>query len=74
MKRKNMLTQKALANKRHNKKLKRKNKQYTGPKYSRLEQLLMITPLLEKGGIKLFDDVDNEIAPLVGDSSTSFKE
>ena len=46
-----MMTQKALANKRHNKQLKRKNKKYTGPKYSALEQHMLWAPLLEKAGI-----------------------
>ncbi len=69
-----MLTQKALANKRHNKKLKRKNKKYTGPKYSRLEQLLMVAPLLAKGGIKLFEESKPDISQITGDTSTSFVE
>jgi hypothetical protein len=69
-----MLTQKALANKRHNKKLKRKNKKYTGPKYSRLEQLLMVAPILEKGGIKLFEESKPDISQITGDTSTSFVE
>jgi hypothetical protein len=69
-----MLTQKALANKRHNKKLKRKNKKYTGPKYSRLEQLLMVTPLLAKGGIKLFEESQSDMSHITGDTSTSFVE
>jgi len=69
-----MLTQKALANKRHNKKLKRKNKQYTGPKYSRLEQMLLIAPLLEKAGIKIFDYGEGDVSQITGDSSTSFTE
>ena len=46
-----MLTQQALANKRRAKALKRKNKQYTGPKYSRLEMLMPFFPLMEKAGI-----------------------
>ena len=56
-----------LGQKRFNKKLKRKNKKYTGPKFSRLEQMLMIMPLLEKAGI-----VEPEISEITGDNSTSF--
>lgn len=44
-----------LGQKRHRKALKRKNKKYTGPKYSQLEMLMGIAPLLERAGIKLFD-------------------
>jgi len=46
-----MLNQNKLAQKRHRKALRRKNKKYTGPKYSRLEQLMMFFPMLEKAGI-----------------------
>ena len=49
------MKQHILAQKRHAKKLKRKNKKYTGPKYSQLEQMLAVAPLLERAGIKLFE-------------------
>lgn len=62
-----MLAQHKLGQKRFNKKHKRKNKKYTGPKFSRLEQMLMIMPLLEKAGI-----VEPEISEITGDNSTSF--
>ena len=67
-----MLTQKALANKRHNKKLKRKNKKYTGPKYSRLETHVLWAPLLQKAGIIEPETPDYE--QITGDNNTSFKE
>jgi hypothetical protein len=47
---------KTLAQKRHAKSLKRKNKKYTGPKYSKLEQMVLLAPLLSKVGIELFAD------------------
>ena len=72
MKRKNMLTQKALANKRHNKKLKRKNKKYTGPKYSRLKTHMLWAPLLIKAGIMEAEAPDYE--QITGNNSTSFTE
>lgn len=40
-----------LAQKRFNKKLKRKNKKYSGPKYAKVEQLFQWVPLLTKAGI-----------------------
>jgi hypothetical protein len=43
-----------LAQKRHAKKLRRKNKKYTGPKYSKLEQMVLWAPLLERAGIEMF--------------------
>jgi len=46
---------KTLAQKRTRKALARKNKKYTGPKYSQLEMVMGIAPLLERAGIKLFD-------------------
>tara|TARA_R100001460_G_scaffold5194_3_gene14547 strand:+ start:1288 stop:1524 length:237 start_codon:yes stop_codon:yes gene_type:complete len=46
-----MLSQQKLAQKRHNKKLKRKNKKYSGPKYDKVEQLFQWVPLLTKAGI-----------------------
>jgi len=48
-----MLSQQKLAQKRHSKKLKRKNKKYSGPKYGKVEQLFMWAPLLEKAGISI---------------------
>lgn len=69
-----MLTPHRLGQKRFNKKLKRKNKQYTGPKYSRLEQMLLIAPLLEKAGINMFDYEDESVTQITGESSTSFTE
>ncbi len=46
--------------KRHKKALKRKNKKYTGPKYSHLEQMVMLEPLLAKAGIELFAEQKKE--------------
>ena len=69
-----MLTPHRLGQKRFNKKLKRENKQYTGPKYSRLEQMLLIAPLLEKAGINMFDYEDESVTQITGESSTSFTE
>ena len=46
--------------KRHKKALKRKNKKYTGPKYSHLEQMVMLAPLLARAGIELFDEQEKE--------------
>ena len=65
-----MLTQQKLANKRHNKKLKRKNKKYTGPKYSNLEQLLTVMPLLQRAGIIEAEAPD--YMQITGDNTTSF--
>ena len=44
-----------IAQRKHRKALRRKNKKYTGPKYSQLEMVMGIAPLLERAGIKLFD-------------------
>lgn len=49
-----------LAQKRFAKKLKRKNKKYTGPKYSKLEQLIAVAPLLERAGIQLFERYEEQ--------------
>lgn len=67
-----MLTQHKLGQKRFDKKLKRKNKKYTGPKYSRLEQLLMVMPLLERAGIVQAETPDYQ--QITGDNSTMFTE
>ena len=45
-----------LAKKRHAKALKRKNKKYTGPKYSKLEQIVAWAPMLERAGIQIFEE------------------
>jgi hypothetical protein len=68
-----MLAQHKLGQKRHNKKLKRKNKKYTGPKYSTLEKMLLIAPLLERAGIQMFGK-DESVSQITGDSSTMFTE
>ena len=52
------MKQKQLAQKRFRKAQKRKNKKYAGPKYSRLEQIVMWADILQKGGIQLFENVD----------------
>ena len=52
------MNQNKLAQKRFRKAQKRKNKLYTGPKYSRLEQMFMWAPFLQRGGIQLFEEVD----------------
>ena len=44
-----------LAQKRHAKKLRRKNKKYAGPKYSKLEQMVAWAPMLERAGIQMFE-------------------
>jgi hypothetical protein len=67
-----MLTQHKLGQKRFDKKFKRKNKKYTGPKYSRLEQLLMVMPLLERAGIIQAEAPD--YTQITGDNSTLFTE
>lgn len=67
-----MLAQHKLGQKRHNKKLKRKNKKYTGPKYSRLETHMLWAPLLQKAGI--IDAQPTDYAQITGDNSTSFTE
>ena len=67
-----MLAQHKLGQKRHNKKLKRKNKKYTGPKYSRLETHMLWAPLLQKAGI--IDAQQPDYAQITGDNSTSFTE
>lgn len=64
-----MLSQHILGQKRHNKKLKRKNKKYTGPKYSSLEQHMLWAPLLEKAGIIA---VHNEYSENADNNTTSF--
>ena len=43
-----------LGQKRHKKALARKNKKYAGPKYSKLEQMLVWAPILERAGIEMF--------------------
>jgi len=67
-----MLAQHKLGQKRHNKKLKRKNKKYTGPKYSRLETHLLWAPLLQKAGI--MEPEAPDYVQITGDNSTSFTE
>jgi len=46
-----MMKANKLAQKRFNKRLKRKNKKYSGPKYDKVEQLFQWVPLLTKAGI-----------------------
>jgi len=57
------MNQNRLAQKRHRKALRRKNKKYTGPKYSRLEQMLLIAPMLEKAGIQIFGKPEEVLLP-----------
>ena len=63
-----------LGQKRHKKALKRKNKKYTGPKYSQLEQMIMWEPLLAKVGIEMFAEQKEQVFKHVEstDSKTSF--
>jgi hypothetical protein len=68
-----MLTQHKLGQNRHNKKLKRKNKKYTGPKYSNLEKMLLIAPLLERAGINMFGE-DESVSQITRNTTTSFIE
>ena len=49
-----------LGQKRHAKALKRKNKQYTGPKYSRLDMMAQWEPLLARAGIEMFAEQEQE--------------
>lgn len=65
---------KALAQKRHAKALKRKNKKYTGPKYSQVEQMIMWEPLLARVGIEMFANHKEQVFKHVEskDSTTSF--
>lgn len=67
-----MLTQHKLGQKRHNKKLKRKNKKYTGPKYSALETHMLWAPLLERAGI--IDERPRDYEQITGSNTTSFTE
>jgi hypothetical protein len=64
-----------IAQRKHRKALRRKNKKYTGPKYSQLEMVMGIAPLLERAGIKLFDyampEGDVDVKSNTG-STTSF--
>jgi len=55
---KTKMNQNKLAQKRFRKAQKRKNKKYTGPKYSALDQMLMIAPLLERAGINILGEMD----------------
>ena len=50
------MNHKTLAQKRTRKALARKNKQYTGPKYSKLEMMAHWAPLLSRAGIEMFAD------------------
>jgi len=62
-----------LGQKRHKKALARKNKKYTGPKYSKLEQMLVWAPILERAGIQIFDQPDGVRQHVeTKDSTTSF--
>ena len=61
-----------LGQKRHKKALKRKNKKYTGPKYSRLEQMVAWAPMLERAGIQLFEQTEGVRVHESEQSSTSF--
>jgi len=47
---------KTLAQKRTRKALARKHKQYTGPKYSKLDMMAQWAPLLSRAGIEMFAD------------------
>jgi len=72
-----MLSQQKLAQKRHSKKLKRKNKKYSGPKYGKVEQLFMWAPRLQKAGILITQMPEGEYfdtSEVEGSSSkTAFK-
>lgn len=62
-----------LAQKRHAKKLRRKNKKYTGPKYSKLEQMVLWAPMLERAGIQMFEQPDGVRQHVESkDTNTSF--
>lgn len=61
-----------LAQKRTRKALKRKNKKYAGPKYSKLEQMLVWAPILERAGILLFDNSMPEGIRANESTTTSF--
>ena len=50
------MKEQTLAMKRTKKALKRKNKKYTGPKYSHLEMMLGWAPLLAKAGIYMYEE------------------
>ena len=50
------MNHKTLAQKRTRKALARKHKQYTGPKYSKLEMMAHWAPLLSRAGIEMFAD------------------
>jgi len=62
-----------LAQKRHSKAQKRKNKKYTGPKYSKLEQMVLWAPILERAGIQMFEEQQPEgFKEYDKESNTSF--
>jgi len=54
------MKEQTLTMKRTKKALKRKNKKYTGPKYSHLEMMLMWAPLLGKAGINMYETAPQE--------------
>lgn len=62
-----------LAQKRTRKALKRKNKKYAGPKYSKLEQMVLWAPILERAGIQLFEQPEGVRQHVESkDTNTSF--
>jgi hypothetical protein len=62
-----------LAQKRTRKALKRKNKKYAGPKYSKLEQIVLWAPILERAGIQLFEQPEGVRQHVESkDTNTSF--
>ena len=66
------MNHKTLAQKRTRKALARKHKQYTGPKYSKLDMLAQWAPLLQRAGIIMFAPMEGVREQGTTDTSTSF--
>jgi len=62
---------KTLAQKRTRKALARKHKQYTGPKYSKLDMMAQWAPLLQRAGIIMFEPMEG-VREQTSNDNTSF--
>jgi len=62
---------KTLAQKRTRKALARKHKQYTGPKYSKLDMMAQWAPLLQRAGIIMFAPMEG-VREQTSNDNTSF--
>ena len=63
---------KTLTEKRTRKALARKNKQYAGPKYSKLDMMAQWAPLLERAGIIMFEPMEGVREQGTSKNNTSF--